>query len=329
MPANLPPQYYDEERKLKSARTPEEKTAILETLISIIPKHKGTEKLQADLKSRLSKARTQQQARSGSARRVDEHHVEREGAGQVVLSGLPNVGKSKLLSAVTKATPLVAEYPYSTLKPLPGMARFENVWVQLLDIPPMLWELTDKWVANILRNTDAICLMVDLTDDPVGQAQILLQDLEEKRIRPLRRDEDRGGVPPDLFPKRLFMAGNKMDLPAADEGLDKLVRAYQDSYSVLGVSAKDAAGLDGFLREAFRALDKIRVYTKAPSKKPDRDHPFVVPEGTTVIEMAEEIHKEFVSRFRAARIYCADKYDGQRVGKDFVLRDGDVIEFLV
>ncbi len=187
MPANLPPQYYEEEKRLRSARTPEEKTEILETLLRLIPKHKGTEKLQADLKRRLSKARGKQGKRSGGARRTDEHHVVKEGAGQVVLAGLPNVGKSLLLDALTNATPQIADYPYSTLKPVAGMGLFENVRIQLVDIPPLLWEVTDTWVANILRNTDAICLVVELTDDPVGQVEIILEEMERKKVPVLRR----------------------------------------------------------------------------------------------------------------------------------------------
>ncbi|MEW6441085.1 MAG: GTPase [bacterium] len=332
MPANLPPQYYDEERKLKAARSPEEKAAILELLLSMIPKHKGTEKLQADLKSRLSKARAQQQQRragGGAAKKADEHHVEKEGAGQVALAGLPNAGKSQLLAAITNAVPLVAEYPYSTLKPLPGMARFENVWVQFVDLPPLMWEPTDRWVANVLRQADALCLVVDLTDDPLGQVEILLEEIEGMKVRPLARQEDRVEVPAGVVAKRPFLAGNKLDVPGAEEALAQLSRTYGDSYPVVGVSAKQGRGLEVLVAQGFHCLGKIRVYTKAPSKSPDREHPFVVPAGTTVIEMAAEIHKDFVARFRAARLYCADKYNGQRVGKDFVLRDGDVIEFLV
>lgn len=329
MPANLPPHYYDEERKLKTARTPEEKITILENLLSIIPKHKGTEKLQADLKSRLSKARAQSQSRPGGGRRTDEHHVEKEGAGQVALAGFPNAGKSQVLAAVTKATPLVADYPFSTLKPLPGMARFENVWVQLVDLPPVSWEVTDRWVANVLRNADALCLCLDLSDDPVGQAELLLDELRNKRIMPLSREAAGVEVPAGFFPKRVLLAGNKLDLPGSDEELERLVAAFGDRYPIVGLSAKEKVGLEDFVKGCFQILDKIRVYTKAPSKKPDLEHPFILPKGTLVIDLAEEIHKDFVSRFRAARIYSQDKYDGQRVGKDFVLRDGDVIEFLV
>jgi ribosome-interacting GTPase 1 len=329
MPANLPPQYYEEEKRLRAARTAEEKAAILETLLRIIPKHKGTEKLQADLKRRLSKTRTQQGKRSGGSRRGDEHHVEKEGAGQVVLAGLPNVGKSQILGALTKASPQIADYPYSTLKPLPGMARFENTWVQLVDIPPLLWEATDTWVSNVLRNGDAICLVVELIDDPVGQTEILLDEMETRRVPILRRDDSPGEVSDGLHPKRLFIAGTKLDLPGAGEGLELLKAAFDASYHVVPVSAREGEGTALFLSTAFQSLDRVRVYTKTPGKKPDLESPFVFRKGTTVIEMAREIHKDLEKRYRTARIYSEDKYNGQRVGKDFVLRDGDVIELIV
>jgi ribosome-interacting GTPase 1 len=329
MPANLPPQYYEEEKRLRTARTPEEKVAILETLLSIIPKHKGTEKVQADLKRRLSKTRAQQGKRSAGSRRGYEYHVEKEGAGQVVLAGLPNVGKSQILGALTKASPQIADYPYSTLKPLPGMARFENIWIQLVDIPPLMWEVTDTWVSNILRNADAICLVVELIDDPVGQAEILLGEMENRRVLPLQRDDLPGEVPAGFHPKRVFIAGTKLDLPEASQGGEALNKALASSYPVVSVSAREGLGVDVFLAAAFQALDRVRVYTKAPGKRPDLENPFVFRKGMTVIEMAREIHKDFERTFRTARIYSEDKYNGQRVGKDFVLRDEDIIELVV
>lgn len=328
MPANLPPQYYEEEKRLKSARTPEEKIEILETLLSIIPKHKGTEKLQADLKRRLSKARSLDTKRAGSARRGDEHHVEKQGVGQVVLAGLPNVGKSQLLASITNAAPFIADYPYSTMKPLPGMARFENVWIQFVDIPPLFWDATETWVANLLRNADALALVVELNDDPVGQTEMLLAELPNKKIVPLRRGETVRSEP-GKYPKRIFIVGTKLDLAGASTGLEELRARFSDIYPVLGVSAQQGVGLDEVCREAFHVLDKIRVYTKAPGKKPDRENPFVIRKGSTVMDLAAEIHKDFLSRLKAARIYSHDMYEGQRVAKDFVLRDGDVIELLV
>ncbi len=328
MPANLPPQYYDEEKKLKTARTPEEKAQILENLLRLIPKHKGTEKLQGDLKRRLSKARAQEGKKSGGKRKGDEHYVPKEGAGQIVLAGLPNVGKSTIVDVLTNAAPLVAEYPYSTLKPLSGMARFENILIQLVDIPPLMWEVTDKWVTNILRNADAICLVAELHDDPVGQVEILLEDLENKRIRTLRKGEEGERAEGASATKRVFIAGTKQDLPGAADGLSALKVAFEDAHPTVTLSAATGTGLEPFLRESFQAMDRIRVYTKVQGKKADLDSPFIMNRGTTVIEMAREIHKDFAQRFRAARIFCEDKYNGQRVSKDFVLRDGDIIEIL-
>jgi len=329
MPANLPPQYYEEEKKLKTARTPEEKAAIFESLLSMIPKHKGTEKLQADLKRRLSKARLQEGKRSGGKRKGDEHHVPKEGAGQVVLAGLPNVGKSTIVNAVTKAAPVIAEYPYSTMKPLSGMARFENIRIQLVDIPPLFWEVTDTWVANILRNADALCVLTELNDDPVGQVELILEELKEKRIRFLEKSDSAQKATAGFFPKRLFIAGTKCDLEGSEPGLKALEEAYGTVFTVVGISAEAGIGLETFIREAFLVLDRIRVYSKAQGKKPDMESPFVLSKGTTVIEMAREIHKDFVTGLRAARIYSEDKYNGQRVGKDFILRDGDIIEIVV
>ena len=329
MPANLPPQYYEEERKLKTARSQEEKIAILESLLRLMPKHKGTEKLQAEIKRRLSKARFEEGKKSGGKRQADEHHIPREGAGQVALAGLPNSGKSTLLAALTNASPTIAEYPYATLSAVSGMARHENIRIQLVDLPPIPWEVTDPWVSNILRNSDSICLTVELHDDPAGQAEILLAELTPRRIVPLRTGEEAAGKPEGVFPKRVFLAGTKLDLPEAEKGLAALERAFSSLYPVVGISARTGSGTEHFLREAFRALDRVRVYSKVQGRKPDLENPFIFRRGTTVLEMAGQIHKDFLTRFRAARIFCEDMYDGQKVGKDFVLRDGDVIEILV
>ncbi len=328
MPANLPPQYYEEEKRLRLARTPEERIEILQTLLSIIPKHKGTEKLQAELKRRLSKAKNEESKKPGAGRRSDEHHVEKHGAGQVVLVGLPNVGKSQLLASITKAVPFIADYPYSTLKPLPGMARFENVWIQIVDVPPFAWEATETWVTNIVRNADALCIVVDLNDDPVGQVELLLAELQERRIIPLCQGES-VQKEPGKYPKRIFIVGTKLDLPASYKGLEDLRNKYEGRFPVVGVCAPQGIGLDDMRQQAYLVLDKIRVYTKAPGKKPDKDNPFVIEKGSTVMDLAAEIHKDFLRRLKAARIYSNDLYEGQRVAKDFVLRDGDVIELLV
>ena len=171
--------------------------------------------------------------------------------------------------------------------------------------------------------------MVELIDDPVGQAEILLEEMEQKKVPILGRDEAPGESVGGVHPKRLFMAGTKLDLPGADEGVEALKVAYDASYDVVGIAVRDGIGTDAFLAAAFQVLDRVRVYTKTAGKKPDLARPFVFRKGTTVIDMAREIHKDFEKSYKTARIYSEDKYNGQRVGRDFELRDGDVIELIV
>ena len=182
MPANLTPQYMSAEQRFKQASTHEEKITCLEEMLRVIPKHKGTDKLQADLKRRLSKLRQEAQ-KAAATHRGYTLSVEVEGAGQIVLVGPPNVGKSTLLGALTKATPEVADYPFTTRRPMPGMMPFENVQLQLVDMPPISHEYMEPWMSQITRNADAMLLVVDLGDPAVLDTVELLSDvLQEWKI---------------------------------------------------------------------------------------------------------------------------------------------------
>src|SRR5215471_6465645 len=166
MPANLTPQYMEAEKRFKQAVSVEEKVAALEEMMATIPKHKGTEKLQADLKKKMSVLRKEAEDHKKGGKR-ESFVVEREGARQLALVGAPNSGKSQLLRALTHATPEVAEYPYTTRIPIPGMLLFENVRLQLIDLPPISPEYTESWVPQIIRNADAVLWVLDLSDDDV------------------------------------------------------------------------------------------------------------------------------------------------------------------
>src|SRR5215468_10236988 len=184
MPANLTPQYMSAEQRFKQASTHAEKIACLEEMLRVIPKHKGTDKLQADLKRRLSKLRQEAQ-KAAATHRGFSVSVEAEGAGQIVMVGPPNVGKSALLGALTKATPEVADYPFTTRRPMPGMMSLENVQIQLVDMPPISQEHMEPWMSQITRNADAMLLVVDLGDPAVLDAVELISDvLQEWKILP-------------------------------------------------------------------------------------------------------------------------------------------------
>ena len=314
MPANLTPQYMEAEKRFKQAQTVKEKIEALEEMMATIPKHKGTEKLQADLKKKMSTLRKEsEQAKKGGRR--ESYVVEREGARQLALVGAPNSGKSQLIRTLTHATPEVADYPYTTRAPIPGMMIFDNVRLQLVDLPPISPEYTESWVAQVIRNADAVLWIVDLSDDDV------LDKLEETQTFLAIAHSD-------LQNMKVLMIGNKSDAEGAQERESIVREVYQDRFPMTTVSAAlaSAGGIEQFKRVVYDFLDVVRVYTKAPGKKPDFTDPYVVARGSTVLDVAEKVHRDFVANLKYARIWGEGKVDGIMVPRDFVISEGDVLE---
>ncbi len=327
MPANLPPQYHEAEERYRRAKHPPDKIRALEEMLAIIPKHKGTEKLQADLKRRISKLKTEQERRPAT-KRTTTFYVEREGIGQVALVGPPNAGKSSLLRRLTNAKPEVADYPFTTRRPLPGMVEFENIKVQLVDLPPVAPELTEGWVFGIIRNADLLLWVVDLgAEDLLEQMEGLEKLLNQAKIFPVGPKEKGGATGPGQVTKRTILVGNKADGVFAAEHLQLLQDLYGDRFPLLAVSAVTGTGLEVLPRRLYEVLEVLRVYTKAPGKAPDLSHPVVLPKGSTLLEAAETIHKDFAEKLKFARVWGAGKFEGQRVQRDYLLQEGDVIEF--
>jgi ribosome-interacting GTPase 1 len=325
MPANLPPEYFEAEKRFKQAATLGEKTAALEELISTVPKHKGTDKLRADLRKKLSQLREEAVKKKKSGK-GDLFAVERQGAAQVALLGFPNSGKSSLLKVLTNANPVIADYPVSTVAPLAGMMAFEDIQFQLVDLPPVGNESTDGWVSGLLRNADGFLAVIDLADGPETQAELLLAQLSEWKIPLLKKGESREETD-GIQAKPVIIAGNKLDLPGSAEGLKILAEKYEPLYAVAGVSAHRKEGIEDLRRMVFDNARIIRVYTKEPGKAPDMDTPFVLPKGATVRDLAEMIHRDFVNNLKYACIWGSAKYEGQRVQRDYILHDRDVVEY--
>ena len=329
MPANLTPQYMSAEQRFKQASTHEEKITCLEEMLRVIPKHKGTDKLQADLKRRLSKLRQEAQ-KAAATRRGYTLSVEAEGAGQIVMVGPPNVGKSALLAALTKATPEVADYPFTTRRPMPGMLPLENVQIQLVDMPPISHESMESWMSQITRNADAILLVVDLGDSAVLDAvELIAEVLQEWKILPAARPltpEEEDALDVGVVPRRALLLGNKWDAPASKDNWDIIQELYSTRWPTLAVSATHGYNLEALRRALYTLLDIVRVYTKAPGKKPDLTAPFTMPRGSTVVEVAATVHKDFATHLKFARIWGTEKYDGQMVQRDYIVQEGDVIE---
>lgn len=327
MPANLPPEYFEAEKIFKQAGTLSEKTAALEDLLATIPKHKGTDKLRADLRRRLSQLRKDAISRKKGGR-GDLYVVEKEGAAQIALVGFPNAGKSSLLARLTNANPVIADYPLSTLTPLPGMMPFEDIQFQLVDLPPIGNESTDGWVSGILRYADALLLVIDLTEDPDIQAELLIDQLARWNIHLKKNTEIRNvpdRIPAGIF-KRTLIAANKMDKGAYDAGFLQLKNKYDQLNRCIAVSALKRENLEELKRAVFEVCGVIRAYSKPPGKEPDISKPFTIPEGSTILDLASFIHKDFLFHLKYARVWGSAKFDGQRVEKNHILQDRDIVE---
>jgi ribosome-interacting GTPase 1 len=322
MPTNVPPQYYEAEKRYREARTAPEKIAALEEMLAIMPKHKGTDHLKADLRRKI--ARLIQSADKKAATQRASLVVQKEGAAQVLVVGPPNAGKSQLVTSLTNASPAVADYPFTTQAAVPGMMEFENIKIQLVDTPPVVTGSVQTALSANLVRADALILMVDLAEDPLAQMEALTTELGRLRIGlgppPEEEEEDQPRY------KKALVIGNKIDLEGAERNFVLLKELIGQEFPVLGVSAQKGTGLEDLRAKIFEMLDIIRVYTKSPGQKPDMNDPIVLERGSTLEDAAEEVHKDFSARLKFARVWGSGKHDGVMVKRDHVLQDGDIIE---
>jgi ribosome-interacting GTPase 1 len=327
MPANLPPEYHKIEAELREARTPQERIGIYERLIAVIPHHKGTDKLIAMYRSKIAKAKDEQERRPSTAKHGPTHKIERSGAGQVILAGPPNAGKSLLVKVLTGADPEVADYPFTTRLPAPYMMPFETIQIQLIDTPPVTAELMETWFPELVKMADAVLLVADLAE-PAAAAGVagIIQRLKERKVEIVAADTD---VAPERFPfmKRAVLAANKLDVEGAAERLEELSALLEAPLEKIPVSAVSGRGLEDLRRAVFRLLRVIRVYSKVPGKKAERSSPFTLRRGITVLEMARAVHKDFAEKLAYARIWTqGGGIEGLRVTRDHVLADEDIVE---
>lgn len=328
MPTNLPPEYFDAEKRYRTASTPAEKLASIEEMLTIIPKHKGTDKLRADLRKRISKLKSAAQAKKSLARHESAYHIGKEGAGQVIIVGATNVGKSALVGAMTNAAPEVADFPHTTWKPTPGMMPIDNIQIQLIDTPPLSKDYVDPEMMDLCRRCDLVLLMVDLQTDPLQQLEDTVALLGEHRIVPLRlkdRYTDQRGI--SLIP--FLVMANKNDDTATDENLDIFRELLNDNWPMVAASVTTGRNLDLLKTTIVERLNIIRVYSKSHGKKPDRSSPFVLKKGSTIADFAGKVHQDFTRKLKTARVWGTNVFDGQMVQRDYVLQEGDIIELQI
>lgn len=327
MPANLTAQYHKAEQAYRQAATPEEELRCLEEMLRELPKHKGTDKLQADLKQKISRAKAEAANQSKSAAQGRSFKLPRQGAGRVVLLGGPNAGKSQLTCTLTKASPDVAEYPFTTQTPSPGMMPWEDVMVQIIDTPPVTADFLEPNTQGLIRGADVVVLMADLgSDDGIEQLQEVLdrfaggktQFADESYL-----DEEDVGV----SYTQTFFAPNKIDLTEAADRLALLKEFCPITFREFPISATQGTGLDNLKKALYESLDVVRVYTKMPNKKEaDFDKPYTIRRGGTLVEIAAMVHRDFADKLKFARVWGEAVHDGAPMKGDYVLHDKDIVE---
>ncbi|HOJ30566.1 MAG TPA: 50S ribosome-binding GTPase [bacterium] len=318
MVANLPPHYHTKEAELKNAKTPEEKIAILLEMMAIMPKHKGTEKLQKELKSKIAKLRKEASEKKVISRGSPVPTIEREGAGQVIIAGPPNTGKSSLLAAITKAKPEIADYPFTTKIPQPGMLQYQDIQIQVIDSPALSSGISENWLGDMMRKSDVILLLLDLSDDDIlEKMDETMQVLEQFNIKTPGTWE---------FTKKILWAGNKIDIPSWKDIKNVLSELYPIGDHIIPVSVLQKINLDLLAEQIFIKLDIIRVYTKIPGKPPEMKDPYTIAANSTLEDLAKSIHKDLVKTFKYARLWKQGTGNPVIAGRDYVLEDRDLVE---
>jgi ribosome-interacting GTPase 1 len=330
MPANLTQQYLKAEAEYRRSATPEEELDCLQIMLRELPKHKGTDKLHAELKQKISRIKKEVQQQRQSKGKRGGLRIPRQGAGRAVIIGGPNAGKSQLMRSLTRATPEVAAYPFTTHEPSPGMMPWEDVMVQLIDTPPITKDVFDPTTQGLMRGADLILLMADLgSDDGIEQLQEVLSHVAQTKTRLASEsylDENDIGV---SYTKTLFVA-NKIDDPEAADRLALLHEFCPIDFPEYVISAQAGTGLEHLRDAIYLPLDVVRVYTKLPNhKEPDYDRPFTVPRGGTLLDVAELVHKDIAKQLKFARVWGKQVHDGTQVKGDYVLHDKDVVELHV
>jgi uncharacterized protein len=318
LPANLTPQYYAAEDKYRQAQTNEERIKTLQEMLAVIPKHKGTEHLQGDIKKKIAKLKEEGKKKKQS-KGFNPFGVEKQGAGQVVLAGYPNSGKSALVGALSRAKVKVADYPFSTALPVSGMMPYKDTFIQLVDTPPLAVDNIPSGLIGTFKDADAILLVIDLlTAECLEQLEGLMQIMQERDVIDLSEE----GV--IIAPLSYLVLGNKCDHPEAEENLQVLKDLWPD-LEIIPVSS-NGSGLEDLKEKIYRLLKVIRVYGKPLGKAADLDRPFILSKGSTVLDFAAQVHKDFPEKLKSALVWGSAKFDGQAVSRDYVLEDEDIVE---
>jgi len=358
MPSNVSVEFSHAQMKYDQAKSPEEKLVALLEMKSSAPQHKGAENLRSDISKKISELkssieRQKTQSKKGSAPSL---YVKKEGVGQIVLVGLPNSGKSWLLNKlagkeITPSTP----YPFATTEPAPAMMNYEGGLIQVVEVPAIVEGSAEgksqgRELLALVRNADAIVFVASDT----AQLKILNGELSKSHIY-INRTRPPIDVKASSFPG-IQVSGKEFLKFGQEQLIDYLKSSGFSNASVLisgtlnsisdvaealneKIVYKKAMAINPFdfsehkmvdwKCQMFLLLDKILVYTKKPGQEPDYSDPLSLKKGDTLHDLAKELHKDFASKLKYARVWGSTKFPGQRVGPEYELKHKDIVEIAI
>lgn len=326
MPANLTHQYLKAEEAYRGATGPVEELQCLQEMLRELPKHKGTDKLQAELKQKISISKKEIQSQP-AGKKGHRLRIPRQGAGRVVVIGGPNAGKSQFVATVTRATPEIADFPFTTRNPTPAMMPWQDVLVQMIDTPPITRHLMEPYMQGLVRGADLALLVLDLgSDEGLQDARDVFDRFAETKTKLARitcLDEQDIG----LALTRTFLVANKRDLPDAELRWELFCDEFTFDFETFLISALNEPECDELKKSIYESLDVVRVYTKLPTaKEPDLERPYTVRRGSTVADVAVQVHKDFANNLKFARVWGSQVHDATVVKSDYVVNDRDIVE---
>jgi len=368
MPANVTFEYVNAQKKYDEARTDDEKLIALQGMLSAAPTHKGSENLRRDISKRISELKNKMEKKAAALKKTGRSiGIKKEGAGQIVILGQANSGKSTFLTKFTNAKPLIAPYPYTTTKSEVGVLNYGGALIQLVEIP---YFLESKELANqffsIIRSADAIVLVV--SNNSPKQLDELISILEKQDIY-ITKKKPNVSFNKSQYPGITFINEQNLLIPKEqaiallrDAGfrshtvilgqtlaLDDLLllmnprAVYRPTICVFMPFEKEKKvaaeykniKLLNFSQEKeiteniFKMVNKIIVYTKKPGEKADLTDPLVLEKDTTVKEAAKQIHKTISKDLKTAKVWGSTRFPGQNVSRDYRLKDKDIVEFII
>jgi small GTP-binding protein len=326
MPANLTPQYLAAEDRYKKAKDNIERLNALKEMLALIPKHKGTEKLQGDIKRKIARIKSEIDSNKyKKGKRKFFYSIEKEGVAQVALVGAPNAGKTSLINSLTNTNFETASYPYTTRIIQIGMMKYEDIQIQMVDLPPLSKEYFENWVPSIIKQADIILLVIDISSDYfLNQIDIIVDILDKNKIMLNSERIEKEDYKWKYI--KSIVVGNKIDLDGSIDNFNLLKELYDEQYPLVIVSARENVELENLKNKIFELLDLVRIYSKRPGHIPDMENPFTFPRGSTLMDFAQAVHKDFSESLKFARVWGKSKFQGQRITKEYILEDKDIIE---